>query len=231
MAFSAVVMVANFVGLKPLAIAGFIISAGSILFPLTYLMTTLTAEVFGRKSANSIIKMGLLCNIFAALFVYKTISFPYPPFWDKQAHYEVIMEQTWRIFVLSSFAYILSEYANLIIFSYITRRLKGGYFHLRVFISTLSAVIIDTLMLVPIMIHSSPTVMVVIRKILSLIIFKSCFILFGLMFISLIRDYLVQNERNKNSGSTDVDMVSDILEPMTYKARPQSNVYWYKFKR
>lgn len=128
MAFNTVVIVANMIGHKPIEVHFFIVSAGSVIFPFTYLITAIVAEVFGRQRANQMILMGLASNIFAAGFIALTIIMPHPDFWVKQQAFETIMSSTMMIFLLSSFAYILSEFLNLHAFSWISHRLKNNYF-------------------------------------------------------------------------------------------------------
>jgi len=216
MLFNTIVMAANFVGQKPLLVSGLIVSSGSVIFPLTYLISIIVTDIFGRESAKSIITMGFICNLLVALFILLTIQFPHPEFWTKQLQYEAVMQQTWKIFVLSSLAYLASEYTNLNIFTYLTKRFKKGNFQLRVFSSTACAVIIDTLFLIPIMISSSPTYMIMMHKIASLIIFKSIFVFSGIVFISVIRDYIIKNEEGKK-----INIPTNT--PPSY-----SNVVWYQ---
>jgi len=199
MLFNTVVMAANFVGQKPLLVFGLVISSGSILFPLTYLITVIVTEIFGRESAKNIIIIGFMCNIIVAGFILLSIQFPSPAFWMNQVPYQTIMQQMWKIFVLSSVAYIVSEYTNLNVFTYFTKRFKQKYFQLRVFYSTGCAVIVDTLFLIPIMMSSSPSCLVVLHKIISLITFKCIFVFTGIIFISFIRDYIakIENERKQ----------------------------------
>lgn len=227
MLFNTIVMAANFVGQKPLAIFGLIVSAGSAIFPLTYLISVLVTEIFGRESAKSIIRTGFVCNILIAIFISLTIHFPHPEFWDSQLHYETIMQQMWKIFVLSSLAYILSEYTNLYVFTYITKMWQGKNFQLRVFCSTLCAIIVDTLFLIPLMMKSSPTYSVIIHKVISLIIFKCCFVFSGLLFISFIRDLIINSEISRRQLTTFSDHA---LESSTYKQNSTSNIFWYRDK-
>ncbi len=222
MLFITIVMAANFVGQKPLLIFGLIVSSGSAIFPLTYLISVIVTEIYGRECAKNIIATGFICNILVAIFILLSLQFPHPEFWTKKLQYEAVMQQTWKILVLSSFAYIVSEYTNLNVFTYVTKRFKQRYFQLRVFCSTLCAVIIDTLFLIPIMVTTSPTYMIIVHKIISLIIFKSCFVFSGILFISFIRDYIIksENKRRQLSGFSHKD---EGLEVDSI-----SNVYWYQ---
>lgn len=228
MLFIMLVMAANFVGQKPLLIFGLIVSSGSAIFPLTYLITVIVTEIFGRDSAKTIIATGFICNILVALFILLTIQFPYPTFWTKQVQYEAVFRQMWKIFALSSLAYIASEYTNLNVFRYVTTRFKQRYFELRVFCSTLCAVIVDTLLLIPIMLSSSPTYMIIIHKIISLIIFKSAFIFSGILFISFIRDYIIKSESKRRQLD---EFSSEQLNIVTNANPSSSNVFWFQTKK
>ncbi len=225
MLFCTIVMAANFVGQKPLLIFGLIVSSGSAIFPLTYLISVIVTEIFGRESAKNIIATGFICNVLVSIFISLSIQFPYPEFWTIQLQYKAVMEQMWKILVISSCAYIISEYVNLYVFTYLTKRFKQKYFQLRVFGSTLCAVIIDTLFLIPIMANSSPTYMIIVHKIISLIVFKSCFVFSGILFISFIRDYIIksENKRKQLSGFSHKDEGLEVDSNGSI-----SNVFWYQ---
>lgn len=202
-AFNAIVMVANVVGHKPVQINWLIVSAGSMIFPLTYLITAIITEVFGRQKANQVILMGLASNIFAAAFISLTVIMPHPDFWDKQQAFDVVMSSTIKIFLLSSFAYILSEFTNLFIFSWVSIKLKNNYFLLRVVFSTFIAVTLDTLCLLPIILGSSPSAKIVAVKLASLVIFKLLFVTIGLFLTVRLKD-IIKSEEHKLSEKAKV---------------------------
>jgi uncharacterized integral membrane protein (TIGR00697 family) len=198
--FSSIVMAANIVGQKPLAIFGLIVSAGSAIFPITFLITAIITEVYGRRVANQVIFIGLIMNLLMATFIQATIYLPFPSFWHRQEEYQLVMASSINIYVMSSVAYILSEFTNVYVFSYLSKKFKGKAFLLRLFISTVLALTIDTLALVPIMLKSSPTYGILIKKFISLVLFKLLFIACGAPFAGIIKRKIKKSEDNSISA-------------------------------
>lgn len=192
--FSSVVMAANIVGQKPLAIFGLIVSAGSAIFPITFLISAIITEVYGRRVANQVICIGLIMNLLMAAFIQATIYLPHPAFWQRQESYQLVMASSISIYVMSSVAYILSEFTNVYMFSYLSKKFKGKGFLLRLFISTVLALIIDTLALLPIMLKSSPSYGILVKKFISLVLFKLLFIACGAPFAGIIKRKIKKSE-------------------------------------
>lgn len=222
MTFNTIVMTSNFVGHKPLYFFGLIVSSGSVIFPLTYLVTAIVTEVYGRQVASLIILMGLICSLFASFYISQSIHFPYPGFWTNQEAFAEIMGQAKNIFMLSSVAYILSEYTNLYVFTRLSQIYKGNKFVFRVLCATFLAVIIDTLALLPIILKSSSSGQIVLRKTLSLIGFKFAFICLFTTFIPFIRQFLIKN-KNESVIAVQADSYEDLSLP---EAESKSNVIW-----
>jgi len=195
--YSTVILASNIVGQKPLEMFGFIVSAGSTIFPLTFVIIAIITEIYGRVTANYVIFLGLVMNLLVAVYINATVLLPPPSFWGGQGAYEVVMRGSTNIFILSSFAYILSEYSNVYIFTTLSRILKLKLFLLRFFIATLSAVVIDTLALLPIILKSSPSISIVLVKLGSLISIKMLFILCFAPVASIAKKYVSKLEAKR----------------------------------
>lgn len=202
--FSSVVMAANIVGQKPVVVFGLIISSGSAIFPLTFLITAIITEVYGRKMANYIIFIGLITNLLIAGFINLSICLPPPSFWQHQDAYELVMTNSIYIYIMSSVAYVASEFTNVWTFSYLAKQCKGKCFLFRLLFSTAIALIIDTLALVPIMLKSSPTTGILVKKFVSLVVFKLLFILCGAPFAGIIKRKLKKSEEEGASFSKQI---------------------------
>src|SRR5688572_13380539 len=72
--FSVMLVMANLVGQKfvnlPLFFGGSIeLSSGALFYPLTFLLTDLTAEFYGKTKANFCVILAIVMNIMAALII------------------------------------------------------------------------------------------------------------------------------------------------------------------
>lgn len=91
------------------------VTVGIICYPVTFLVTDILGEIWGKKEANIAVKIGFICQLISTLFI---IIARYLPAVDPsmQAHYIGILGQNW-IFVVASLAgYTLSQTWDVFIF-------------------------------------------------------------------------------------------------------------------
>ena len=116
--------------------------AGAIIcYPVTYLITDIVGEVWGKQEANKIVKLGLIGQVIATVIVYVTTYTPYvdPAMQDA---YVKLLGQNW-VFVLGSLsAYWASQYLDVHIFHKLKE--KGGHKWIRNNASTMTSQFIDT---------------------------------------------------------------------------------------
>ncbi|MDA9938144.1 VUT family protein, partial [Salibacteraceae bacterium] len=53
----------------------FIISAGVLPYPITFLITDILSEIYGRKKTNAVVLSGLAASLFVLLIIYLGNSF------------------------------------------------------------------------------------------------------------------------------------------------------------
>lgn len=120
-AFVMALVLSNVITVKIVEVAGRQFDAGTILFPLTYLIGDVLTEVYGYRRARSLIWIGFGVNLVAIGIIQLAIALPAAGFWqENEAAYETVLGTTWRIFLGSLAAYLVGEFAN----SYILARLK-----------------------------------------------------------------------------------------------------------
>lgn len=112
---------------NPITIAGAIIC-----YPVTYLITDIVGEIWGKKEANRIVRYGFIAQIIATLIIILTT---YTPAVDPamQDAYVALLGQNWVFVVGSLAAYLVSQFLDVTIFhsirdKYISRHgtTKGG---------------------------------------------------------------------------------------------------------
>ena len=119
--FVTALVLSNIVAVKIVEVAGRQFDAGTILFPVTYLIGDVVTEVYGYRSARRLIWLGFGCNVLAVGVIQIAIHLPSAGFWDaNQSAYETVLGTTWRIFVGSLAAYLVGEFVN----SYILAKMK-----------------------------------------------------------------------------------------------------------
>lgn len=118
--FVTLLIASNIMAVKLVDIAGFVLPASIIIFPLSYFFGDVMTEVYGYARTRPVIWLGFLCNLLVVIALYLGQIMSAPPFWTNQAAYETILGVAPRILLASFCAYIVGEFAN----SYVLARLK-----------------------------------------------------------------------------------------------------------
>lgn len=107
-------LTANLMAVKVISIGPLsLFDAGTITFPLTYMLGDVLAEVWGYKVARRVIWLSFLCNILMVLFTALGIVLPYPDYMaTTQSAYETIFGYVPRIVASSLISFLSGELAN-----------------------------------------------------------------------------------------------------------------------
>ena len=123
----------------------FEISVGVLPYPLTFLITDLISEIFGRKKANQIVTAGIFASFFSMGIVLLSDIAPAIP---SSPVNDELFSQVFAlspIAVLASMlAYLCAQYVDIAIYHFWKRLTNGKYLWLRNNFSTFSSQIIDT---------------------------------------------------------------------------------------
>ncbi|MCK4869583.1 MAG: queuosine precursor transporter [Gammaproteobacteria bacterium] len=118
--------------------------AGTLIFPLTYLLSDIITEVYGYKHARRAIWVGFLFNILFLAYGQLILNLPSPSYQTNNNMFATIMAADARIVFASLFSYLIAEPLN----SYIMAKLKiltqGRNMALRFVASTLVAAGVDS---------------------------------------------------------------------------------------
>ena len=148
--FTGSVVAANLIGVKVIPffrLGGFQFtgSVGIFLFPLTFLITDIVAEVYGPKATRSLVT-GTLVTLVLVLVATAgaTVLPPASRFAAQNDAYVSIFRGSLRITLASIVAFSLSQYHDVWAFDFWRRRTGGRFLWLRNNASTLASQLIDT---------------------------------------------------------------------------------------
>ena len=141
--FTASIVCANVLASKLFEVGGFVMTAGILAFPLTFLVTDVINDVWGRATAQTVVWTGLAANLLMVLMFRVGIILPPAGFWGGQGAFESVLGAVPRIVLASMVAYLISQSWDVHIFDVIKRRLPTGLW-LRNNLSTISSQIIDS---------------------------------------------------------------------------------------
>ena len=136
-------LIANVVSAKIVTFGGLVIPAAIVAYPLTFLMTDVIGEIWGKEQANETVKLGFICQLISLILIGLAIILPVAPFADNQAEFKGIMAQSFRVVAASLVAYYCSQSWDVWVFHKIREKGTGNKW-LRNNLSTMTSQIIDT---------------------------------------------------------------------------------------
>lgn len=155
-------LIANVVSAKIVTFWGLVIPAAIVAYPLTFLMTDIIGEIWGKEQANETVKLGFICQLISLVLIGLAILLPVASFADNQAEFKGIMAQSFRVVAASLVAYYCSQSWDVWVFHKIREKGTGNKW-LRNNLSTMTSQIIDTAIFITIaFIGSVPNIWVMI---------------------------------------------------------------------
>lgn len=142
--FVTCLITANIIAVKLIGVFGFLVPAGIIIFPLSYLFGDVLTEVYGYAAAREVIWLGFLCNLLAVVAIALGGLAPAAPFWQNQGAYETILGFTPRLLLASFIAYLVGEFTNSFILAKVKIATRGRWLWMRTISSTLVGEGLDT---------------------------------------------------------------------------------------
>jgi queuosine precursor transporter len=136
--FVMALVVSNIIAVKLVGVWDRVFDAGTLLFPLTYLIGDVLTEVYGYRQARIVIWIGFLANLIAVGAIQIAIHLPPADFWEEnQAAYETVLGTTWRLFLGSLAAYLVGEFTNSFILAKLKVATEGRWLWTRTISSTI----------------------------------------------------------------------------------------------
>lgn len=120
-------------------------SVGLLPYPLTFLVTDLISELYGRRKANQVVVAGLIASVFVLGMVLLAQSAPaasWSPVTDQQ--FTDVFGQTTLAVGASMAAYLLAQFVDVRIFHFWKALTNGRFLWLRNNLSTIPSQFLDT---------------------------------------------------------------------------------------
>ena len=151
--FVAALIVCNLIANKFISIdlgfKTFIISAGVLPYPLTFLITDILSETFGKKLTTKVVITGFISSIVVLIILWLGNQFnaiENSPVSDQS--YEMIFQNSYRVIFASMAAYLSAQMIDVKIFHYWKRKTNGKHLWLRNNLSTVFSQLVDTTLVV-----------------------------------------------------------------------------------
>lgn len=142
--FVMTLIVSNITSIKVVAIGPLVFDAGTILFPLSYIVGDIVTEVYGYRKMRSLLYVGVVSLILTMTTFWVVQILPASPDWPNQVAYESILGVVWRIVLASVTALFLGEIMNAYVMARMKVRSKGKNLWVRMISSSVVGSAIDT---------------------------------------------------------------------------------------
>jgi uncharacterized integral membrane protein (TIGR00697 family) len=130
---------------NPFGIFRFELSVGILPYPITFLITDIISEIYGRKKANQVVIAGIFASFFSMLII---LAANYAPAIESSPINNELFTKVFGlspIAVLASMlAYLFAQFIDIRIFHFWKRKTNGKHLWLRNNFSTFSSQFIDT---------------------------------------------------------------------------------------
>ena len=138
----------------------FILSAGVLPYPITFLVTDILSEIYGRKKTNAVVMMGFAALLFTLFILWLGSVFPSidnSPVTDEL--YQTAYGNSWRVIMSSMVAYIIAQLVDVRLFHFWKGLTGGKHLWLRNNASTIVSQLVDTTLVVSVLFVGSVSTM------------------------------------------------------------------------
>ena len=148
--FNVCLIAANLLETKVIQIGSLTVTAGLLVFPISYIINDCIAEVWGFKKARLIIWSGFAMNFCVVALGLIAVAIPAAPFWEGEEHFDFVFGMAPRIVAASLMAFLVGSFLNAYVMSKMKVASRGRHFSARAILSTLAGETADSLIFFPV---------------------------------------------------------------------------------
>jgi len=126
-----------------------VLSAGVLPYPITFLITDILSEIYGKKKTNQVVYVGFAASLFVLGMLYLGSVFPAIPASPvSEDQYSAVFQNSWRVILASMVAYLTAQLIDIRLFHFWKRLTGGKKLWLRNNASTIVSQLVDTTLVV-----------------------------------------------------------------------------------
>lgn len=127
----------------------FEISVGILPYPITFLITDLISEIYGKKRANDVVVVGIFASLFSLLIIYMASSVPATSWsYVDDTTFQTVFGNSMIAVFASMLTYLFAQFVDIQIYHFWKRLTKGKHLWLRNNFSTWFSQFVDTFTIV-----------------------------------------------------------------------------------
>lgn len=178
-------ILADVTSLKVVAVLGFSMDAGTLVYPLTFTLRDLVHKVAGRKAARTLIVTCAAINLAMAGLFTLVSWLPYDAAFGVQPDWDAVLAPVWRIVLASILAEVVAELVDTEMYHLWTERVTRRFQWARVLVSNAVSVPLDSLVFCGVAFAGSPALWSIFW---ANVLVKGIVTLAGLPLIYLVRE-------------------------------------------
>lgn len=156
--FVTFVVLTNTVGVKLFTVAGQTLPVSILWYPLTFLVTDVTSEIYGARRARYLVIFGFAMSVLLLGFSLLGIALPSASVYAAGDAYRTVFGPVWRLLFASMAAYLLAQLVDVRLFHFWKRLTGGRHLWLRNNASTMVSQLVDSVTVNAIFLYRNPTV-------------------------------------------------------------------------
>ncbi len=147
--FCVCLIAANLLETKQVTLGPLELTAGLIVFPVSYIINDCMVEVWGYRRARFVIWLGFLMNFLFVLFGLIADALPGADYWKGEAAFHAMFGLAPRIAAASFVAFLAGSFLNAYVMSRMKLSTGGKHFSFRAIISTIAGELADSAIFFP----------------------------------------------------------------------------------
>ena len=148
--FCVCLIVSNLMEIKTIQLGPLELTAGFIVFPISYIINDCMVEIYGFRKARLVIWLGFAANLLVVLLLQAGLLLPGTSEWTAQPAMETIYGTVPRMLGASFTAFLCGSMVNAYVMSKMKIGQGGRHFSLRAVASTVFGETVDSLVFFPI---------------------------------------------------------------------------------
>lgn len=137
-------VVAALISSKIIMVAGVAVPAGVLAYSITFIISDVVSEIWGKDCANNIVQCGFITLLMTSALAWLAVTWPAAPFWHGQESFSAVIGSTPRIVAASLVAYLVSQKHDIWLFHLLKKKTNGKHLWLRNNASTVISQLIDS---------------------------------------------------------------------------------------
>jgi uncharacterized integral membrane protein (TIGR00697 family) len=148
--FVGTLVISSVLASKIITIFGLFVPAGVLAYCVTFVVTDVISEIWGKERATRVVFSGFIALLCAFILIRAALWWDAAPFWREQKAFSAILGSTSRIIIASFIAYLASQYHDVWAFHIWRKVTRERHLWLRNTASTVVSQFIDTLIFITI---------------------------------------------------------------------------------